>query len=123
MPREKILYEALVMTAIIILVFSLCYSENNKVSHYIISRRGGLYLIGDQSFTDFPAVIDFYKKHFLDTTTLVEPVSYWVGVKGCVSLCPTLVEPVSYWVGVKGCVSLCPVQFYEYECDIVLLCS
>lgn len=52
----------------------LC-SENNKVSHYIISRRGGLYLIGDQTFTELPAVIEFYRKHFLDTTTLTEHVS------------------------------------------------
>ena len=51
------------------------YSENNKVSHYIISRRGPLYLIGDQSFQDLPSVIEFYKKHFLDTTTLTEVVS------------------------------------------------
>ncbi len=56
------------------ILFSIFCSENNKVSHYIISRRGGLYLIGDQSFTDFPAVIEFYKKHFLDTTTLTDPV-------------------------------------------------
>lgn len=55
--------------------FLLICSENNKVSHYIISRRGGLYLIGDQTFTELPAVIDFYRKHFLDTTTLTEHVS------------------------------------------------
>lgn len=52
--------------------YVLSVSENNKVSHYIISRRGGLYLIGDQTFTELPAVIDFYRKHFLDTTTLIE---------------------------------------------------
>ena len=50
-------------------------SENNKVSHYIISRRGQLYLIGDQTFSDLPSVIEFYSKHFLDTTTLREHVS------------------------------------------------
>lgn len=54
--------------------FVLSVSENNKVSHYIISRRGPLYLIGDQSFQDLPSVIEFYKKHFLDTTTLTEVV-------------------------------------------------
>ena len=59
-------------------------SENNKVSHYIISRRGGLYLIGDQTFTDLPHVISFYKKHFLDTTTLTEHVSWYIDVGfGC----------------------------------------
>ncbi len=52
-------------------------SENSKVSHYIISRRGGMYLIGDQSFEELPEVIEFYKKHFLDTTTLTECVSYF----------------------------------------------
>jgi proto-oncogene C-crk len=55
--------------------FVLSVSENNKVSHYIISRRGQLYLIGDQTFSDLPSVIDFYRKHFLDTTTLREHVS------------------------------------------------
>jgi proto-oncogene C-crk len=52
--------------------FVLSVSENNKVSHYIISRRGQLYLIGDQTFSDLPSVIEFYTKHFLDTTTLRE---------------------------------------------------
>ena len=51
------------------------FSENSKVSHYIISRRGGMYLLGDQSFEELPEVIEFYKKHFLDTTTLTECVS------------------------------------------------
>lgn len=61
-------------------------SENSKVSHYIISRRGGMFLIGDQSFQQLPEVIEFYKKHFLDTTTLTECVSSdeWLCV--CVSL-------------------------------------
>lgn len=52
--------------------FVLSVSENNKVSHYIISRRGGLYIIGDQTFSDLYSVIEFYKKHFLDTTTLTD---------------------------------------------------
>ncbi|XP_064384629.1 crk-like protein [Halichondria panicea] len=52
--------------------YVLSVSENSKVSHYIISRRGGMYLIGDQSFEELPEVIEFYKKHFLDTTTLTE---------------------------------------------------
>ena len=49
-------------------------SESGKVSHYIINRRGGIYIIGDQTFHSIPEVIDFYTKHFLDTTTLVEIV-------------------------------------------------
>jgi proto-oncogene C-crk len=56
--------------------YVLSVSENNKVSHYIISRRGPLYLIGDQSFHDLPSVIEFYKTHFLDTTTLTEVVQH-----------------------------------------------
>ena len=32
-------------------------------------------MIGDQTFTELPAVIEFYRKHFLDTTTLTEHVS------------------------------------------------
>ena len=31
-------------------------------------------MIGDQSFQDLFSVIEFYKKHFLDTTTLTEAV-------------------------------------------------
>ena len=49
-------------------------SENTKVSHYIVSRRGNQFLIGDQSFPDLPAVIEFYRTHYLDTTTLIEIV-------------------------------------------------
>ena len=33
-----------------------------------------MFLIGDQTFTELPAVIEFYRKHFLDTTTLTEHV-------------------------------------------------
>lgn len=60
---------------VLLLPLIFIFSENNKVSHYIISRRGSLYLIGDQTFPDLPGVIEFYKKHFLDTTTLTEVVS------------------------------------------------
>jgi proto-oncogene C-crk len=52
--------------------FVLSVSENGKVSHYIISHRNNLYLIGDQSFPDLPTVLDFYRMHYLDTTTLIE---------------------------------------------------
>ena len=37
-----------------------------------------MYLIGDQTFPDLPSVIEFYKKHFLDTTTLIEVVRHTV---------------------------------------------
>lgn len=47
------------------------------MSHYIINfnRANRLYKIGDQTFDDLPSIVEFYKKHFLDSTTLVEPVS------------------------------------------------
>ena len=51
--------------------------EVGKVSHYIINfnRMTRVYKIGDQTFDDLPSIVEFYKKHFLDSTTLVEPVS------------------------------------------------
>ncbi len=66
-------------------MFIFLYSENNKVSHYIISRRQNCYLIGDQSFQDLHSVIDFYKNHFLDTTTLTECVSHHTYMYMCLS--------------------------------------
>lgn len=55
--------------------YVLSVSENNRVSHYIITQRNGQFHIGDQVFNDLPEIVEFYKKHFLDTTTLVEPAS------------------------------------------------
>ena len=52
-----------------------CFSENRKVSHYIITNQNGQYQIGAQTFNDLPEIVDFYRRHFLDTTTLVEAVS------------------------------------------------
>ena len=52
------------------------YSEIKKVSHYIIQDVNGLYFkIGEQRFADIPSIVEFYRKHMLDTTNLVEPVS------------------------------------------------
>lgn len=51
------------------------FSENNKVSHYIINNKGNHYKIGEQTFADIPSIINFYKNHFLDTTTLTGAVS------------------------------------------------
>ena len=31
------------------------------------------YRIGDQMFTDLPALLNFYKVHYLDTTPLIRP--------------------------------------------------
>eukprot|EP00112_Aurelia_sp_Birch-Aquarium-sp1_P010274 Seg2200.2 transcript_id=Seg2200.2/GoldUCD/mRNA.D3Y31 product="Crk-like protein" protein_id=Seg2200.2/GoldUCD/D3Y31 len=55
--------------------YVLSVREVGKVSHYIINfkRNSGVYKIGDQTFDDLPSIVEFYKKHFLDTTTLVEP--------------------------------------------------
>ncbi|XP_053313108.1 adapter molecule crk isoform X2 [Spea bombifrons] len=66
--------------------YVLSVSENSKVSHYIINsvnnnRQSGPALnqsrfrIGDQEFDSLPALLEFYKIHYLDTTTLIEPVS------------------------------------------------
>lgn len=52
--------------------FVLCVSENGRVSHYIINLRGDQLIIGDQRFGDLPKLIDFYRIHYLDTTTLTE---------------------------------------------------
>lgn len=52
--------------------YVLSVSENRKVCHYIITQRDGQYHIGDQTFNDLAEIVDFYRRHFLDTTTLVE---------------------------------------------------
>lgn len=57
--------------------YVLCVRENSKVSHYIINKiqQGDQmrYRIGDQMFTDLPALLNFYKVHYLDTTPLIRP--------------------------------------------------
>ncbi|KAJ7996871.1 hypothetical protein DPEC_G00223010 [Dallia pectoralis] len=67
--------------------YVLSVSENSKVSHYIINsissnnRQSGSgpvpprFRIGDQEFDALPVLLEFYKIHYLDTTTLIEPVS------------------------------------------------
>lgn len=51
--------------------------EDNKVSHYIINKiqQGDQtrYRIGDQMFPDLPALLSFYRLHYLDTTPLMRP--------------------------------------------------
>ncbi|XP_078080704.1 adapter molecule crk [Mustelus asterias] len=62
--------------------YVLSVSENSKVSHYIINSRQqqgpgpgpGRYRIGDQEFEHLHGLLEFYKIHYLDTTTLLEPV-------------------------------------------------
>lgn len=57
--------------------FVLCVKEENKVSHYIINKiqTGGMirFRIGDQEFPDLPSLLNFYKTHYLDTTSLLRP--------------------------------------------------
>ncbi|KAG5840642.1 hypothetical protein ANANG_G00190900 [Anguilla anguilla] len=54
--------------------YVLSVSENSKVSHYIInSLPTKRFKIGDQEFDHLPALLEFYKIHYLDTTTLIEP--------------------------------------------------
>lgn len=59
--------------------YVLCVREDNKVSHYIINKmqqgEQTRYRIGDQMFTDLPALLNFYKVHYLDTTPLIRPAT------------------------------------------------
>jgi proto-oncogene C-crk len=55
--------------------YVLSVSENGRVSQYIVKKQAeDCYTIGDQSFTDIPQLLEFYKVHYLDTTTLFSPV-------------------------------------------------
>lgn len=51
--------------------------EDQKTSHYIINRintdTGVRFRIGDQDFPDIPSLLNFYKTHYLDTTSLIRP--------------------------------------------------
>ena len=51
--------------------------EDQKVSHYIINKINTdpetRYRIGDQDFPDIPSLLNFYKTHYLDTTSLIRP--------------------------------------------------
>lgn len=61
--------------------YVLCVKEDAKVSHYIINKIQHnqqqiqtVYRIGDNSFVDLPELLEFYKLHYLDTTSLRRPV-------------------------------------------------
>ncbi|CAH6792117.1 Crkl [Phodopus roborovskii] len=59
--------------------YVLSVSENSRVSHYIInSLPNRRFKIGDQEFDHLPALLEFYKIHYLDTTTLIEPAPSFV---------------------------------------------
>lgn len=57
--------------------FVLCVREDGKVSHYIINKiqqnEQVKFRIGDQTFSDLPSLLAFYKIHYLDTTPLIRP--------------------------------------------------
>ena len=40
--------------------------------------------IGDQEFPDLPSLLTFYKTHYLDTTSLIRPVSNTSLVLACI---------------------------------------
>lgn len=54
--------------------YVLSVSENSKVSHYIINKKQNALKIGDQAFTSMTQLLEFYKVHYLDTTTLINPL-------------------------------------------------
>ena len=53
------------------------FREDQRVSHYIINKlttdTGSRFRIGDQDFPDIPSLLNFYKTHYLDTTSLIRP--------------------------------------------------
>ena len=55
------------------------YCRQDTIRNYIINRiqSGGRlhFRIGDQEFPSLPSLLQFYRVHYLDTTTLVRPVS------------------------------------------------
>jgi proto-oncogene C-crk len=57
--------------------FVLCVKEENKISHYIINKiqTGNVihFRIGSEEFSSLPALLNFYKSHYLDTTSLMRP--------------------------------------------------
>ncbi|XP_032802890.1 adapter molecule crk [Petromyzon marinus] len=62
--------------------YVLSVSENSKVSHYIVNNLADRFKIGDQEFRDLPALLEFYRIHYLDTTTLIEPAVKATGGQG-----------------------------------------
>lgn len=62
--------------------YVLSVSENSRVSHYIInSLPNRRFKIGDQEFDHLPALLEFYKIHYLDTTTLIEPAPRYASAR------------------------------------------
>lgn len=75
--------------------YVLSVSENSRVSHYIInSLPNRRFKIGDQEFDHLPALLEFYKIHYLDTTTLIEPAPRYASARASpgAQLAPTAEE-------------------------------
>ncbi|OQR77884.1 adapter molecule Crk-like [Tropilaelaps mercedesae] len=57
----------------------LCVREETRVSHYIIHKISqGVqtrFKIGEQMFPDMPALLHFYRSHYLDTAPLIRPAA------------------------------------------------
>jgi len=83
--------------------YVLSVSENRKVCHYIITQRNGQFQIGEQTFNDLAEIVDFYRRHFLDTTTLVEAAARQADVEGSgAPAAPTQQPPATEVVKVKA---------------------
>eukprot|EP00045_Choanoeca_perplexa_P009386 m.90331 g.90331 ORF g.90331 m.90331 type:complete len:359 (-) comp14876_c0_seq1:1089-2165(-) len=55
--------------------FVLSCAEGGKVSHYRITRTApNAYQVGESTFKNLPEIIEFYKRHLLDTTALSVPL-------------------------------------------------
>lgn len=57
--------------------YALCVREENKISNYIINKiqtNGQIkFRIGDQEFTSLSSILQFYKIHYLESTSLIRP--------------------------------------------------
>lgn len=49
--------------------------QTNKITFRLPGLAPPRFRIGDQEFEALPALLEFYKIHYLDTTTLIEPIS------------------------------------------------
>ena len=67
------------------------------------------YRIGDQMFTDLPALLNFYKVHYLDTTPLIRPAT-------------KRVEKVMGKYDFEGSVSFKSDILDILNCEMVFLC-
>lgn len=95
--------------------YVLSVSENSRVSHYIInSLPNRRFKIGDQEFDHLPALLEFYKIHYLDTTTLIEPAPRYASTRA-----PGASNPPDPRGGSTMAV-LCMGSIQEYVCAWVI---